>query len=634
MIAPRRAPEPGAHAPHRRPARRIASALAGLALVGVLGVSLAGGAQGSRASETFGAAAVLGEPGPVTPGAERTSGAGLALPGDAAAAGAGAAAGTAGGGASRPGSATAGTASVPASGATAGAESGEPDDDSAPAHADDIVVSPGSGSSGTASAASTLDAAGVAGLRPQRIWAPVAGAPVSAHWTYLAGDAPVNAEIESWVRAQLDDHATRYAGLPAWKPVAAAPPGGMTDRGCERGSTYESPATLAAASTQPRTADGETILLVSCDVVSAGGDAIGIRMRASEVANRSGVAVVLRDEVATFYADRTTGNWASGSQLFTGEGGERLMERVRAAVAQDPRASASLVLATRPLDGAKWQAALEDVAFASDGGARVRVEEHAAADSPGVEAAPVVVDIPADVVAGALTDFGREIVAAAVSHEPWRGVSNPIGLDRTPCDLVACLALTFDDGPGESTARMLDTLRARDAAATFFVVGKNVDARPEVVAQAVRDGNEIGNHTYDHIYFAVTPTDQIVDQVRRTDDAVFRAANVRTTFLRPPWATFRYDQAAATGKPVALWGLDSRDWEDPGTSVIVSRVASAATPGMIVLMHDTHTGTVDAMGPLVDSLRAQGYSLVTLSTLGVGNVGPGDAFNSARAATP
>jgi len=182
------------------------------------------------------------------------------------------------------------------------------------------------------------------------------------------------------------------------------------------------------------------------------------------------------------------------------------------------------------------------------------------------------------------------------------------------------IAMTFDDGPSATlTPKLLDILAAHRIKATFFVIGENVAEHPEIVARAAREGHEIGNHSWSHPNFGKMSDDGVRSQLQRTDDAIKSATGSRPTLLRPPYGSITarekrwiHDQF---GYQIILWDVDPYDWKRPGPSVVRNRILKETRPGSIVLSHDIHPGTIEAMPLTFDALEAKGFKFVTLSEL-------------------
>jgi len=189
------------------------------------------------------------------------------------------------------------------------------------------------------------------------------------------------------------------------------------------------------------------------------------------------------------------------------------------------------------------------------------------------------------------------------------------------------IALTFDDGPDPVwTPRILDVLRRNHAHATFFVVGTQVVAHPELVRRIIADGNQIGIHTFTHPDLSHLAPWQRSLELRETQLAVAGAARVTTALLRPPfssrndalddadWSVLK--QADAAGYVTVLATRDAEDWRRPGVDRILAHATPHGGAGQIVLMHDgggDRSQTVAALGALVPRLKAQGFRFATVS---------------------
>ncbi len=193
------------------------------------------------------------------------------------------------------------------------------------------------------------------------------------------------------------------------------------------------------------------------------------------------------------------------------------------------------------------------------------------------------------------------------------------------------VALTFDDGPhATNTPRLLDILRARNVKATFYVIGRSVDAYPGILRRTVAEGHEIGNHTYTHPNLSKLSSAQVNTEIRKCDDAIMRAAGIRPKTLRPPYGALLQNQRqmvhSTYGYPTIMWSVDPLDWKRPGAGVVTSRIVSGTNNGAIILVHDLHASSVDAMPATIDTLLRKGYRFVTVSQLlAMGNSGQASA---------
>ncbi len=178
------------------------------------------------------------------------------------------------------------------------------------------------------------------------------------------------------------------------------------------------------------------------------------------------------------------------------------------------------------------------------------------------------------------------------------------------------VALTFDDGPSEHTATILDALEQNNAHATFFVVGENINTcTEEYIKRAASIGCEIGSHTYDHCDLTSVSAKEVDDTVTKTDDIVFDLIGRYPYWLRPPYGAFNDSVRLQIQKPLAFWSIDTRDWDTRDTASTVNVVLNYIEDGDIVLMHDFYAPTAAAAEQLIPTLIEQGYQLVTLSEM-------------------
>ena len=182
------------------------------------------------------------------------------------------------------------------------------------------------------------------------------------------------------------------------------------------------------------------------------------------------------------------------------------------------------------------------------------------------------------------------------------------------------IAMTFDDGPSATlTPKLLDLLAAHHIKATFFVIGENVAEHPEIVARAAQEGHEIGNHSWSHPNLGKMSDDGVRSQLRRTDDAIRSATGNRPTLMRPPYGSITSREKRwihdEFGYRIILWDVDPLDWRRPGPAVVRNRILKETQSGSIVLSHDIHPGTIEAMPSTLDALEAKGFKFVTVSEL-------------------
>ncbi|MFI0417758.1 polysaccharide deacetylase family protein [Spongiactinospora sp. 9N601] len=238
----------------------------------------------------------------------------------------------------------------------------------------------------------------------------------------------------------------------------------------------------------------------------------------------------------------------------------------------------------------------------------------------------------AAVAMSALVPLGppAEASAAAGAAKPAQQAKPIKQAKPVNCSRAKCIALTFDDGPGPHTARLLDTLKKNGVRVTFFLVGEQVERRPSVVRRMAREGHEIANHTYSHPRLTELGVDEIVSEIKRGKAAIRKVTKRQPEMLRPPYGLTdeRVEAlAGAQGQAVMLWSSSSRDWELRRSDLIVKRALKLARRDGIMLLHDIVPGTVRAMPKLLKELRKRGYTVVTVSEARRGKLpGPGERW--------
>jgi peptidoglycan-N-acetylglucosamine deacetylase len=187
--------------------------------------------------------------------------------------------------------------------------------------------------------------------------------------------------------------------------------------------------------------------------------------------------------------------------------------------------------------------------------------------------------------------------------------------------------LTFDDGPEpvEATDAILNALDAEGVKGCFFLLGEGVQRHPDIVRRLVEGGHEAGNHNFHHVQIPTLPEEEILDQLRRTQEAIQAAAGVTPRRLRPPFGAGWYHEkhpplarsAAALGLEVVVWSLDTHDWKKP-FGIRFDRVrtrfeefvATGNTSRIDILMH-VHTETARDLPELIAFLRGLGFGFTS-----------------------
>jgi peptidoglycan-N-acetylglucosamine deacetylase len=224
---------------------------------------------------------------------------------------------------------------------------------------------------------------------------------------------------------------------------------------------------------------------------------------------------------------------------------------------------------------------------------------------------------------------GLMAIVLAVAPVQTAPASSVTGVD---CAKVKCLALTFDDGPGPHTTTLLKTLKKGKAKATFYLVGKSVEKRPEVAAQIVKAGHEVGNHTWSHPSLPTLPDEHVLGELDSTQQIIEQATGTRPRTFRPPYGHSDdrvLGLAGELGLAQVKWTETTLDWSLRDKDRIRNKVLKLAKRNGVILMHDPVPATVQAMPEVIKELKKRGYHLVTVSALlGKRKLAPGEAYPS------
>lgn len=232
------------------------------------------------------------------------------------------------------------------------------------------------------------------------------------------------------------------------------------------------------------------------------------------------------------------------------------------------------------------------------------------------------------------------------------------------------ISLTFDDGPSVYyTPDLLDVLKERGVRVTFFIVGYQLtySKAPSILKRAYEEGHEIGNHTESHENLKKIPLEQALQEINGLNDRIEEIIGVRPTVLRPPYGSYSTEVRQNCGMPIIKWNVDSRDWDivhknnikkyaeannisqDEAKAILINKllfegytgddgvkypsVVSCLEHGAIILFHDIHEATVDAIPILLDYLEANNYVCLPVSEM-IMTEGPapsaGEVYRSIR----
>ncbi|MGI5459102.1 polysaccharide deacetylase family protein [Streptomyces sp. CA-249302] len=210
-------------------------------------------------------------------------------------------------------------------------------------------------------------------------------------------------------------------------------------------------------------------------------------------------------------------------------------------------------------------------------------------------------------------------------------VSTQARFGTVDCREAKCVALTFDAGPSENSARLLDILKEKQVPATFFLLGKrHIEKYPELVRRMAAEGHEVASHTWDHKILTRIGPERIREELERPNAAIERLTGHRPTLMRPPQgrtdATV-HDICRELGMSEVLWSVTAKDYTTTDSDLITERVLAQVSRDGIILLHDIYQGTVPAVPGIIDALKSRGYVFVTVpQLLAPGKAEPGKVY--------
>ena len=223
-----------------------------------------------------------------------------------------------------------------------------------------------------------------------------------------------------------------------------------------------------------------------------------------------------------------------------------------------------------------------------------------------------------------------------INHEEITAIPTSYVIERTG-DRPGLLALTFDDGPDPRwTPTILDILRQENVPATFFIVGKNGEAYPDLIRRIVNEGHEIGNHTFTHPNLGEVPLSLTKLELTATQRLIESLTGRSTVLFRPPFFGDAEADKPQEVEPAFLAQqlgyltvgvrIDPDDWKLPVTAdEIVKRTVDRAldtnpeTRGQVILLHESggeRSATIEALPRLIHELKGRGFRFVAVSELG------------------
>lgn len=191
-----------------------------------------------------------------------------------------------------------------------------------------------------------------------------------------------------------------------------------------------------------------------------------------------------------------------------------------------------------------------------------------------------------------------------------------VNLEQLVQEEAKRVALTFDDGPSPMyTEKLLDGLRERGVRATFFVIGEKVEGNEEILKRMVEEGHVIGNHTYSHVQLSTIDYETGLEEIEKTNEAIFDACGVTPKYIRPPFGSWNDKMTMDVNMTEVLWNVDPLDWQTKDAGIVTKKALRCVEDGSIILLHDIYESSVEAAFQIVDELTKQGYDFVTIDEM-------------------
>lgn len=186
-------------------------------------------------------------------------------------------------------------------------------------------------------------------------------------------------------------------------------------------------------------------------------------------------------------------------------------------------------------------------------------------------------------------------------------------LNYTKSDKI--IAFTFDDGPSYNTIKIVNTLVKYDSKATFFLVGNKIEKYAKTMDVLVKNGMDIGNHTYSHKELTKLRDKEILKEIDLTNEVIYNKTGIKPMFLRPSYGAMNKRIKKLSTMPIIIWNIDTLDWKYHNSNKIKDKILKYVSDGDIILMHDTYVATLNAVEMVIPELKKQGYKIVSVSEL-------------------
>lgn len=192
---------------------------------------------------------------------------------------------------------------------------------------------------------------------------------------------------------------------------------------------------------------------------------------------------------------------------------------------------------------------------------------------------------------------------------------NNLYISPTASNTPKKIALTFDDGPAAYTGKILDILRSENVAATFFLIGKNIESNSAILMRMQEEGHAIGNHSYNHGFnFDWQSSTAMQKEIEHTNNIIKSITGIHTTLFRPPYGVTNPNLAKAIRKSNMHsigWSLRSLDTVAKDSTKLLNKIMSSVKNKDIILLHDSCAITADILPKLISELKYRGYDFVT-----------------------
>ena len=179
------------------------------------------------------------------------------------------------------------------------------------------------------------------------------------------------------------------------------------------------------------------------------------------------------------------------------------------------------------------------------------------------------------------------------------------------------IALTFDDGPSEFTSELLDVLKREQVPATFFVLGRNANAYPDMIRREIAEGHEVESHTMNHQNLATLSEAGVRAEVYGAEQAMCAIQGKANCikYVRPPYGEVSDIVRNVVSVPMIGWSIDTEDWKSRNPQMIQDRTLGVIRGNAVILMHDVYETSVEGAERIIKELLAAGFTFVTIDEL-------------------